>query len=310
MFFMTSPYYAADFVIAGDGYLGIIRLRLSEKIRATLPEIQRNYSGSVAELASLPRGGPVCYELWLYSRYGKLRFFHITETGLEELDRSSIVSRRMKPGITGREGAGSGDPRQSIPAGGADPGTPVAAQTGAGNADPSGRIRRWLAKRNAAIHAGGGTSVLDPVILELLLGAGGPDAGTKRSAGKKPAGGEAGATEPVPPVKNPDKPVPVEEAGRKPGKKPVRGEANGLSPVDPEKFPDTGPVKDQANGITPANPEKLADPDVFVATARQPSVTRQRSLSQEPSAALPGSPDISSPADESTTSPTVSREDT
>ena len=311
IFFMASPYYPGDFMIAGNGYLGIIRLRLSEKIRATLPEIQKDYSRSVVELASLPRGGPVCYELWLYSRYGRLRFFRITETGLEELDRSSIVFMGRKPEVTGREDAGAGGPRPSCPAGRVDSGTPVAAPAGAGNADPSGRIRRWLAKRNAAIRAGGGTNVLDPVILELLSGAGEPDAGTKRSsAGKKPAEWEAGATGPVAPGKNPDAPAPVSKAGRKPGKKPVRGGASGISPVDPEKFPDAGPVKDQANGINPANPEKLTDPNVLVATARQLSVTSQLSLSQEPSAALPGSPEISSPADEGTTSPTVNQEGT
>ncbi|MCK9630636.1 MAG: hypothetical protein M0R30_03240 [Methanoregula sp.] len=188
MFFMASPYYPGDFIIAGDGYLGIVRLRLSEKIRSTLPEIQKEYSRSVAELASLPRGGPVCCELWLYSRYGRLRFFRVTEAGLEELDRSRIVSMGKKPDVTGREDPGPGDPRPSCPAGGVDPGTPVAAQAGAGDADPSGRIRRWLAKRNAAIQAGGGTNVLDPVILELLSGAEKPGPGTKRSARKKPAG--------------------------------------------------------------------------------------------------------------------------
>jgi hypothetical protein len=94
MFFMASPYYPGDFMIVGEGYLGIIRLRLSEKIRATIAGIQTDFSRSIAELASLPRGGPVCYELWIYSRYGRLRFFNVSETGLNELDRSAIISKR------------------------------------------------------------------------------------------------------------------------------------------------------------------------------------------------------------------------
>jgi hypothetical protein len=94
MFFMASPYYPADFTIAGKGYLGIIRLRLSENIRATLAKIQTDFSRPIAELASLPRGGPVCYELWIYSRYGRLRFFRITATDIEEIDRSALISRK------------------------------------------------------------------------------------------------------------------------------------------------------------------------------------------------------------------------
>jgi len=168
MFFMTSPCYPGEFVIAGDGYLGIVRLRLSEKIRATLPEIQEEYSRSVTELASFPRGGPVAYELWLYSRYGGLRFFRITETGLEEIDRSRIVSLGKKPEIAARGGAGPGDSRSSGTASGIDPGSPVVAPAGAVEGDPTGRIRRWLAKRNAAIRAAGRMNVPDPVIPELL----------------------------------------------------------------------------------------------------------------------------------------------
>jgi hypothetical protein len=188
MFFMTSPYYPGDFVIAGDGYLGIVRLRLSEKIRATLPEIEKEYFHSVAELALLPRGGPVACELWLYSRYGTLRFFRVMETGLEELDRSSILFREKKPEVTGKGAAGPGNPGLSGPAGVAGPGSPVAAPVNDVAGDPTGRIHRWLAKRNAAIKAGGCTNFLDPRVLDLLSGAEKPGPGTKPSAGKTPAG--------------------------------------------------------------------------------------------------------------------------
>ncbi len=52
MFFVASPYYPGDFLIAGTGYFAVIRLHLAEKIGATIPEIQKDYYRS---LVSSPR---------------------------------------------------------------------------------------------------------------------------------------------------------------------------------------------------------------------------------------------------------------
>ena len=190
MLFVASAYYPCDFMIAGDGYLGIIRVRLSEKIRAEIDEIQRTYSHSIADLAPVPRGGPVSCELWLYSRYGTLRFFRITGDGIEEIDRSSILCKRKSagdPGTGSSPGSGTATP---------DPVPLAPAGKVPGTAAPNGPIIRWLKKRNAMILAAGGTNVLDPYILDLLTGTKKPVAGINGLAGGRISCRKAGVTGP------------------------------------------------------------------------------------------------------------------
>ena len=70
MLFLRSRHYPVDFMIQAPGYLGLVGLRRSRKIRATLAEIDYQFAGVIAGIRTCPYGGPVSRELWLYSRYG------------------------------------------------------------------------------------------------------------------------------------------------------------------------------------------------------------------------------------------------
>jgi hypothetical protein len=182
MLFVTSPACPMDFMISAPGYIGLIRLRLTERKSGTLAWIVKEYARSIAELAAQPCGGPVSYELWLYTRHGGLRFFRITGAGIEEIDRSCILSRIKAEG----SGPASGEHAESADDSGTS--TPQIGTEDAGVPDPNRKFRRWLAKRNAALKATGKTNVLDPVVMALMTKTGMPAADTKREAGKNSGG--------------------------------------------------------------------------------------------------------------------------
>jgi hypothetical protein len=168
MLFLPSPACPVDFMIAAPGYLGLIRLRLTEKKNATLAEIAKEYSRQIAEISALPRGGPVSYELWLYTRHGGLRFFSVTATGIIEIDRSLLLSQLRPEGSARCESVTSIPAGQNVPV--SSPNPAQAAETVAGGSDPYRKFRRWLAKRNGALRATCKTTVLDPEVLALMCG--------------------------------------------------------------------------------------------------------------------------------------------
>ena len=86
MHFRQSQWYAGDFTIAGNGIFAVVRLRRAQRIRATIGEITRIFDEDIRSLATIPGGGPLVRELWLYSRHSVLRFFRLEETGLIEID--------------------------------------------------------------------------------------------------------------------------------------------------------------------------------------------------------------------------------
>jgi hypothetical protein len=144
-------------VIAGTGYLGVIRLHSTEKIRATVAEIQEDYSRSVNELASLPKGGPVCCELWIYSRYGRLRFFRVLETGLEEIEHTiNIFKGREMDGAHSLAMHRSADqlPGRLSATGPASPGLALPR----GHGDPAAVFNRNLRKTNSGKKPAGGNA--------------------------------------------------------------------------------------------------------------------------------------------------------
>ena len=105
---MSSPAYVSDFLFYGNGLLVLVCLRLARRLfRATLAEISAEYADAIAGLCTVPCGGPVSRELWLYSRHGALRFFRVGENGsLEEIDRDGVPFVDGKPVGTMRAGSG------------------------------------------------------------------------------------------------------------------------------------------------------------------------------------------------------------
>src|SRR5512145_344181 len=89
MYFRSSPAYVSEFLFYGNGLIVMVGLRLARKLfHATPAEISAEYADAIAGLCTIPCGGPVSRELWLYSRYGALRFFRVgADGGLAEIDR-------------------------------------------------------------------------------------------------------------------------------------------------------------------------------------------------------------------------------
>jgi hypothetical protein len=84
--FRYSPTNQGDFMIAENGRLTVVRLRLAARKRWTADTAGAEYASTIAGFSGYPLGGPVSIELWLYSRYGTLRFFRIGAAGLAEID--------------------------------------------------------------------------------------------------------------------------------------------------------------------------------------------------------------------------------
>ena len=150
MRFLPCPWYAGDFLIVGTGCLAIVSIRLASRFRATVAEIQVEYSVPVTGLLIVPGGGPVSRELWLYSRKGALRYFQVGEAGLTEIDHHGDIPVEGKPATTLPKSPVEPVPRVTV--------TP--AEIISGTADPRGPILRWLAKRNAARKAEGEKPVI------------------------------------------------------------------------------------------------------------------------------------------------------
>jgi hypothetical protein len=142
MHFRSSPEYVSNFMIYGNRLVILVCLRLATRIsRATLAEIRVEYTGALAGLCTVPSGGPVSRELWLYSRHGAMRFFRAGDAGLEEIDRDGVPFVNGKP--VGVLPAVQDNPPPPAPA-------PVeGVPPGPGGADPRSPIIRWLKKMNA-----------------------------------------------------------------------------------------------------------------------------------------------------------------
>ncbi len=143
MRFRSSPEYAGSFMFYGNGLLVLVCLRLAVRLsRATLAEIGADYATAIAGLSTIPCGGPVSRELWLYTRHGRLRFFRVGgNDGLEEIDRDGIPFVDGKP--VGPVLPAPGDAGSPAP-------SPVAGvPAGCGGVDPGNPNVRWLKKRNA-----------------------------------------------------------------------------------------------------------------------------------------------------------------
>jgi hypothetical protein len=98
----------ADLMVSGSGILSIIRIQNAPRLYGTPAEIAREFSDTIARLRVHPAGGPVSRELWLYSRYGVLRFFRVLDNGIVELgaDGNVLAAGPVVPAPAGRARTG------------------------------------------------------------------------------------------------------------------------------------------------------------------------------------------------------------
>jgi hypothetical protein len=87
-----------DLVIRTAAYIVFVKARRTDKITATIQEIEHTYRDFIAELRLFPVSAEILRELWIYSKHGTYRFFRIRETGLVEVDQHGMPA--AGPGST------------------------------------------------------------------------------------------------------------------------------------------------------------------------------------------------------------------
>jgi len=97
MLFQQLPEHVCDFTITGNGIFALVRIMATTRLHEAVAEISWEYSCAITWLSTLPFGGPISRELWLYSRYGTIRFFRVLETGLIEIDCHGFPFVNGKP---------------------------------------------------------------------------------------------------------------------------------------------------------------------------------------------------------------------
>ncbi len=75
----------AEFLIAGSVLVVIVRLRRATCLHGAVADIAAAFREAIDDLRQYPAGGPVSRELWLFSRYGVLRFFRVEESVITEI---------------------------------------------------------------------------------------------------------------------------------------------------------------------------------------------------------------------------------
>jgi hypothetical protein len=177
MIFFPSLTNIGEFLITGNGYFVLVGIRFARRIRAALAEIEAEYAEAIVDLQLAPRTGPVSCELWLYSRYGTLRYFRVNDTALAEIDQYGMPLPRAKPAaVTGpaeNEQTPDGSVMFEVPA--------------AGPVDKRGAVLRYLAKWNAARLAGKKVWEMDGSETGAIPGTGKTAGMKKRASRNRPA---------------------------------------------------------------------------------------------------------------------------
>lgn len=84
----------SDLVIRTAAYVAFVKTRRTEKITATIKEIEHAYQNLIDELRLFLVSAQILRDLWIYSKHGTYRFFRINERGLDEVDHHGMpVSR-------------------------------------------------------------------------------------------------------------------------------------------------------------------------------------------------------------------------
>jgi hypothetical protein len=104
----------SDLVIRTAAYVAFIKTRRTEKITATIQEIEYAYHDLIAELRLFPVSAQILLELWIYSKHGTYRFFRICGAGLAEVDRDGMPlpppGEIAAPAVPGDEQIPHGNP--------------------------------------------------------------------------------------------------------------------------------------------------------------------------------------------------------
>ena len=88
-----GPEKLYDFSIVSAIPLAFIRVSYCAQIFATVAEIVSAFPGDLARLRRIAGDRSISRELWLRSRYGRWRFFRLTEDSLIELEQNGKVIR-------------------------------------------------------------------------------------------------------------------------------------------------------------------------------------------------------------------------
>ena len=80
----------SDLVIRTAAYVAFVKTRRTDKITATIREIEHAYQNLIDELRLFPVSAQILRELWIYSKHGTYRFFRINERGLDEVDHHGM----------------------------------------------------------------------------------------------------------------------------------------------------------------------------------------------------------------------------
>jgi len=179
MVFLAALLNLAEFLITGNGLFVLVRVRYARKIKAGVADIEAEFADAIAGLRLVPRTGPVSCELWVYSRYGTLRYFRVEDARLVEIDCCGTpldqLKARERPGSTdGQGGELTGTRAEPVVSGSATPANdPVCLSIG--------WLKKWNAARKAAEQSG--RSVSDE--LEKILDAGKPGVPEQQTRNKK-----------------------------------------------------------------------------------------------------------------------------
>jgi hypothetical protein len=87
MSFQQNKETLCDFILISNGHLVFVRVRKAKRIHEKREDIDREFQEPIMGLRSFPSSGLILKELWMYSRYGIWRFFHIEDTGIVEISQ-------------------------------------------------------------------------------------------------------------------------------------------------------------------------------------------------------------------------------
>jgi hypothetical protein len=103
--FLPQQETAFSFLIQTLISIIFVRIRYSNRLHASVPEIETEFLELIIRLRLLPASGIVVRQLWIYSRSGIWRYFIITETGIEEIGVDGLpAGAPVKRSVSGAGG--------------------------------------------------------------------------------------------------------------------------------------------------------------------------------------------------------------
>ncbi|OPY36408.1 MAG: hypothetical protein A4E35_01947 [Methanoregula sp. PtaU1.Bin051] len=84
-FFRPDRESPCDFEIVSSREVVFVRVKRTRCFHRTAEELEADCREHVLRLRAVPKAPSISRELWVCSRYGRWRFFRVTEAGIEEL---------------------------------------------------------------------------------------------------------------------------------------------------------------------------------------------------------------------------------